>query len=363
MQKTGIIATLVFVFILAVGGFILKQQSYKICWNCTADEYFVRGTEYSCSEKDSYRQTGLEFITNAANDGHLEAELLLAELYSKDLPEAYLPSGSKERACLLQDVTLDQQAGLSYFQSVSDAIANGQKVDTATLLNLALLYHEGLMGADGSMDKAVWLYEKAAADGSFVAMRTLGKLAQTAGDDSKALHWLRQATENPTDFESPLVVADYYLYGKGTTVDLLQAQELYRLALSRTEKVNKEKRAAQRLTKKVATIRLDIVGRKLEALGGDKQRVAINYYLEGGVKRFVVFVADRPEQIGVVYNDDGNIHAAVNVDLDFAELLLDLKQDNFSSMTEGVQWLLNSFAGKTQENAEEVVFDFVLTDA
>ncbi len=363
MQKTGIITTLVFVSILAVGGLILKQQSYKICWQCSADDYFVKGSEYSCSEKKSYRQTGLEFITNAANEGHLQAELMLAELYSNDLPAGYLASDSKEQACFVQDVTADQKVGLSYFQSVTDAIANGQKVDTAILLNLALLYHQGVMGTDGQMDKAVWLYEKAAADGSFSAMRTLGQLSQTAGDDSKALHWLSQAAEDPEDFESPLVVADYYLYGKGTTIDLLQAQTLYSMALSRTEKVNKEKRAAQRLTKKVALIRLDIVGRKLEALGGEKQRVAINYHLEGGVKRFLVFVADSPVQIGVVFNDGAKIHAAVNADLDFAELCLNLKLDNFSSMTDGVQWLLNSFAGKTHDNADDMIFDFVLTDS
>ena len=362
MQKTRIITILVLVALLAVGGIIFSQLSYKICWRCSADEYFIRGAEYACNDKKSYRQTGLEFIKNAAGQGHIKAELALAELYCNDLPKEYLISSSQQKVCLRQDVTPDQTTGVSYFESVIGAVEQGQEVDHVTLNNLALLYFDGIVAADDHVGKAVRLFEKAAAAGSFPAMMQLGKLANDKGYYSKAMQWFVQASEDSADFSSPLMVGDYYLYGKGAALDYKKAEEWYNKARIRAGKADKGAGDAQSLIEEVSLARLDMVKRKIEEQGVRTQRVAISYHIEGGVKHFVIFAADRPEEhIGEVFNDNGSIYAAMNENLEFASLLPESRQENFSSMNEGMRWVLTTFAMNTHEDAAEVIFDFVLT--
>ena len=132
--------------------------------------------------------------------GHIPAELTLAELYSNNLPAEYVTSTSKQKTCLQRDITANQQTGLSYFQSILLAVNNGKETDATTLNNLALLYSKGFISTDAQGDSAEWLYEKAAATGSFQAMTTLGNLYHTNEQYKKALPWLIQASDNSSDF-------------------------------------------------------------------------------------------------------------------------------------------------------------------
>ena len=82
------------------------------------------------------------------------------------------------------------------------------------------------------------------------------------------------------------------------------------------------------------------------------------------MKHFIIFAADHPqESIGEVVNDNGSIYATINENLTFAGLLLESRHDDFSSMNEGMQWVLDAFAKNTHENSAEIEFDFVLTDS
>jgi len=362
MQKTGIIITLALVAVLAVGGFIFSQLSYKICFRCDADDFYNRGLEYACSSKESHRQTGLDFIKNAAGQGHLKAELTLAELFSRALPAGYAFSNKEQRECLLQEVAPDQATGMSYFESVLNAMEEKQEFDPGILNNFALLYLEGILSADDHIDKARMIYEKAAAEGSFPAMLQLGKLSNDSGYYHKAMQWFVQASENPTDVASPLMVGDYYMFGKSVTTDYHQAQEWYSKALARTEKQETDENDKLTLLKNTAVARLDMVHRKLAEVDGGKLRVVVNYRLEGGVKHFVIFTTDHPEHpIGEVINNNGNIYAVMNEKLELTQQLPVSLQENFSSMNEGMQWVLTTFAMNTHDNAADVIFDFVLT--
>jgi len=359
MQKTGIIITLVLVAILAAGGFIFSQFSYKLCFRCDADGFYSRGLEYACSSKESHRKTGLDFIKNAADQGHLQAELTLAELYSSTLPAGYTFSNTEQRECLLQDIASDQTTGMSYFESVMNTMEEGQEVAPVILDNLALLYLEGVLSAEDHVDKASMLYEKAAAEGSFPAMLQLGILSNGRGYYSKAMQWFVQASEDPTDAFSPLMVGDYYRYGKGVSIDYFKAREWYSKALARAEKGSSEE---QTLLANTAVARLDMVNRKLAEEDGGKQRVSISYRLEGGVKHFIIFATDHPDQpLGEVINNNGNISAIMNENLELTQQLPVSLQENFSSMNEGMQWVLTTFAMNTHTDAADVIFDFVLT--
>lgn len=362
MQNTGKIITFGSIGILAVGAFLFSMWSYKICWNCSGDDYFMRGSEYVCEEKKSYRQTGLDFLRKSAERGHIQAELTLAELYCNVLPDGYTKSASEQKSCLQQDVTANQEKGLAYFKSVLEAVNNGKDTDIITLNNLALLYTKGFIRTDAQGDNTEWLYEKAAAIGSFQAMSLLGNLYHENRQYEKALQYFIQASENSTDFQSPLRVGDYYLYGKGTTVDYQKAHNWYSKALTRTKKSTTDKGKDRRQVKKISRARLDMVEHKLEDPDNNRQEIPIHYSLEGGVKHFIIFAAAHSEEsIGEVLNDNGNIYATINENPGFSDLLLESRQDNFSSMNEGLQWVLNSFAKNIHQNSTEIFFNFVLT--
>ena len=362
MQKTGIFILSAVAAVLVIGSIVFSQLSYKICFRCDADGFYNRGLEYACSDKQSHRQTGLEFIQKAAEQKLLKAELTLAELYSSDLPVGYAFSNTEQRQCYLQDVAQDQVTGLSYFETVMTDMDEGQEVAPVVLDNLALLYLEGVLSADEHVDKASMLYEKAAAEGSFPAMLQLGILSNDRGDYHKAMQWLVQASENPKDVVSSLMIGDYYMYAKGVTKDYPQAKEWYRKALTRAEK--QENNESEKLTSLKDTIiaRLEMVNRKLTEENGSKQRVVINYRLEGGVKHFIIFAGNHPDQpLGEVINNDGNIYAVMNENLELTRELPVSIQENFSSMNAGMQWVLTTFAINSVDNGDEVVFDFVLT--
>lgn len=361
MKKTGIIITLFFIAVLAVGSIIYSQLSYKICWRCNADDYFNRGLEYTCSDKKNYRRTGLNFIGNAAGQGHIKAELTLAELYIDNLPQEYILSNSEQITCLRQDVVPDQKTGLSYFKSVMAVVEQGKDVAPVTLNNLGLLYLEGIIPADNPVGKATPLYERAAVAGSFPAMTKLGKLSNDIGDYSKAMQWFVGASEDPANGLSPLMVGDYYFYGKGTAIDYQKAEEWFNKALTRAGKSDKDDEA-QLLLKDMSIARLDLVQRKLSGEGSQKQQVAISYHIDGSVKHFVIYAADHPEEyIGEVINDGDSITAIMNENLEFTAQLSEPQQEDFDSMNEGMFWVLNTFAVNTHDDPANLIFNFVIT--
>ncbi len=365
MQKTGKIIPLILIGSLAVGVIIFSRLSYKICWNCSADDYFIRGSEYVCEERKSHRQTGLSFLRSSAEMGHIPAESALAELYCNSLPAEYLATAPEQKICLQRDVAANQQTGLSYFKSILKAVKNGKETDTKTLNNLSLLYADGFIRTDARGDNPEWLYEQAAASGSFQAMSTLAKLYHTNERYQEALQWFIQASESPTDFQSPLMVGDYYMYGKGSQIDYQKARNWYSKTFTRAKKARTgEEGTVRRQIKKLSIARLEMVERKLAEAQDNRQQVAIRYSLKGGVKHFIIFAADHPgESIGEVINNNGAIYAAMNENLGFADLAPESRQDNFSSMNEGMRWVLEVFAQKTHTNSAAISFDFILTDS
>ena len=365
MKKTGTIITLFIVAVFAVGGLIFSQLSYKICWRCDAEGFFNRGMEYSCNEKESYRRTGLDFIGNAADQGNIKAELTLAELYSESLPREYIPTDPKQVTCLRQDVTPDQTAGVSYFVSVAEEVEQGKEVDPVTLTNLGLLYLDGVLPADNPVARATPFYERAAAAGSFPAMRKLGELANDRGDYRKAMHWFVGAAEDPADGFSPLMVGDYYFYGKGVVVDYQKAEQWYQKALARARKSDRKDESPLQLVD-MALARLDLVQRKLAGVDGRKQQVPIRYHLDGSVRHFIIYTtADTEgnpgEQIGEVIHDGDTITAIMHTGPETAAGMPESRRADFFSMNEGLFWVLNTFAQNTHDDAANLIFNFVLT--
>lgn len=361
MRKLGIILALVLVLTLVIAGLVYRQVSYRICWDCSGDEYYNRAIQYACSDDPKYRQTALDFLDQASQRDQLQALLFLAELYMGKLPPAYHLTNREQLACLRRDIEPDRNKGISYFQAVIDMVEEQPDGDPDLLDNIGQLYLHSVMPANDPEDQARKWFARAAAEGNYPAMVQLARLADARGDYAEAMKWFQQAAGNSQDVQSPLMVGDYYFYGKGVPVDYQEAETWYRKALEAAQQLAADKGEEEKGKILAAPLaRLDLVERRL-AGQERRQGVIITYRLEGTVKNYSIFVEGHPDQpVGWVENRDGTITARIDGDMEYTTPPETLEEDGFKSMIEGVHWVLSTYAAHSHENPDDLRFVFVL---
>ncbi len=363
MRKLGITLALALVLTLVIAGIVYRQISYRICWDCSGDEYFSRAIQYACNDSPKYRQTALDFLDQAAQRDQLQALLLLAELYMGKLPPSYHPANEEQLSCLRRDIEPDRNKGISYFQAVIDIVEEQPDGDPDLLDNIGQLYLHAIMPANDPEDQARKWFARAAAEGNYPAMVQLARLADARGDYAEALKWFKQASTNSEDIQSPLMVGDYYFYGKGVPVDYQEAQTWYQKALEAAQRVAASMQDAEEKSRITAApqIRLDLVKRRLT--GQQQGRlVTVSYRLEGTVRDYSIFVEGHPDQpVGTVVNKDGVITARINPDIDFVTPPEEMEKSGFGSMIEGMHWVLSTYAVHSHDNPSELRFAFVLS--
>ncbi len=361
MRKLGITLALVLVLTLVIAGLVYRQVSYRICWDCSGDEYFSRAIRYACNDSPKYRQTALDFLDQAAQRDQLQALLFLAELYTGKLPPSYHPLHKEQLACLGRDIEPDRNKGISYFQAVIDMLEEQPDGDPDMLGNIGQLYLHSVMPANDPEDQARKWFARAAAEGNYPAMVQLARLADARGDYGEAMKWFRQAANNTQDLQSPLMVGDYYFYGKGVPVDYQKAKTWYRKALEAAKQVaaSMDEEEKSRLMA-APRIRLDLVERRLAGQEQGKL-VTIPYRLEGTVRNYSIFVEGHPDQpVGTVVNRDGVITARMNEKIEFITPPEEMEKSGFNSMIEGMHWVLSTYAVHNHEDAADLRFAFAL---
>ncbi len=359
MRKLGITLALVLVLTLVIAGLVYRQVSYRICWDCSGDEYYNRAIEYACSDRPRYRQTALEFLDQAAERNQVQALLLLAELYIGELPPAYRPTFPEKVNCLRRDVNPDRDKGISCFQAVIDIVEEKPDGDPDLLANIGQLYLHSVMPSDDPEGEARKWFARAAAEGNYPAMVQLARLADSRGDYGEAMKWFRKASASGQDVESPLKVGDYYFYGKGVVRNDQEARAWYQKALQTARQLTAGMTEEEKSRIEAAPkARLDLVTRRLAGETGGEQ-VRINYRLQGTVRDYTVLVDGRT--IGTVVNRDGEITARLNKDLEFVTPPETMEKSGFKSMIAGTHWLLQTYGAHSRENPGDTRFVFVLT--
>ncbi len=364
MGKHGIYIILALVSSMVIAGLIYRHAGYKICPNCTAHTYFQRGLEYACQKDRDYRLTALNFLEKAAEKGDFDARLILAELYLQKFPQGYVQTFPEQEACLDQEVTPDRKTAMSYFQQVIKDIEAGKDVPPALYFNIYLLYASDILPGGHSAEAAQGWLQRAADSGNGAAVVLLAKAADARGNYEQARKWLEKAWNSHADWKSALTLGDYYFYGRGTDVNYQKAEQWYERALEAAQKLSAKQRPGEDRAEieDACRIRLDIVRQRLAAEKGLK-RETLKYRLEGRLNENIVYVeggSGKLEPAGKVIRKDGKIIAALNDKIKYAVQPDTMKKEGFSSMLEGVKWVLNTYAhhASKENNAKE--FDFVL---
>jgi hypothetical protein len=353
MKKTGIIAVSAVVVLLVIGGLIYSRLGYKTCWNCNADGYFTKAMENACSDRADHRQAALDFIGKAADQGLARAEFFLAELYSESLPQGYVALDADRVDCMRQDVAADSGKAVSFFTAAAKTLARNEKSDPAMAAELGLLYLAGVLQAEDPVAEAIAWYEKAAEAGDHGAMRVLARLENDRGEYVRAAQWLTRAAEDTSDAASLLMLGDYAQYGKGRPVDLQEAEKMYARGLERARSGKDEG------LQNTLAARLDLVRRRIADSGGSGPPQVLKYHLDGGVHHVVVFVDEQPQaSVGEVINRDGSISAVIKANEEIG--VQDQAREGFSSMNEGVFWILETY-GRAARGDAGTVLRFELT--
>ncbi len=347
MGKFGLIIILVLAAVLLATGLIHRHAGYKICPGCTPHEYFKRGLKYSCSKDKDHRLTALRFIKKAAEKGEFQAELLLAELYLQKFPNGYVPVFQKQIDCLSREAGPDKALATAYYEKVIKKIEKQKTVPPNLFFNIYLLYSQGILPAEKPAEvQQKWL-AKAAEAGSHSAMILLAEAAEARGDFTLAKKWFEAAAQDPADWESALKVGDYYFYGKGVPVDYVQAEKWYQKALKAVQKLASTLESDHEKTgiKVAPKVRLDILRKRLST---QKENASgLEYRLEGTVREFLVYVKGPSKKFdlaGKVINKDGKITAQMNSKLKYASPPEAMEKTGFSSMVDGVKWVLGTFS-------------------
>ncbi len=136
----------------------------------------------------------------AAKYGDTDAEMMLGKLYLE---------GSK----------LDYAKALSWSRKAAD------KGSAGALLNMGLIYREGL-GVSVDQNKALSYFQQAAAVGQFKGNRYIGLYYAEHGDATRAVSYYQKAADQG-DITSQFYLGQAYQYGKGTGQDFALAKRWY----------------------------------------------------------------------------------------------------------------------------------------
>jgi hypothetical protein len=296
------------------------------------------------------KQRGLRFLESAAEKWHVDAQILLGELYLGSFPDAYNIQNEDKIAVLRNSVPVDKKKGVSYFDKLAVSLYSATGNYVEMLHNLGILFKAGVIGDPNNKEEARKWFSMSAERGNTHAMYELGMYYNGKGDYEKARQWFTNAFNAGEESRSAIMIGDYYFYGKGLAKDYDQSVQWYSKALNtlkRSEAIYSEK-LREHVTQN-ATHRLKIAQKK-------QQSTPVTYSLAGGVRSYSVYTPDLTGKlIGAVHNVNGNIQACVE-----EGILPDSGSTDktVASMNEGLYWVLNAYATHTYGADKD--FSFVL---
>jgi len=330
--------------ILLAASAILYNYSYKICWHCSTQDFYQRGKEFVCRDKDEFRQAGLDFLRLAADRKQAKAQLLLAEGYLGKLPAGYKSADENARACLSGLLSNNGAAAKQLFDRAYANIQQQEAIDSQLLFNFALLIETGIISSAQPQQEAQTLFMRAAENGNYSAMSKLAFSYHEKAQYKVANRWLRSAAEAGKGVKPALMLGDDFFYGKGVTVNYEKAIYWYRKALDTQQKLSARASEDERLAAEDAPkARIEMAMRKLQ-----KNRMlapmTLHYTIKGNAENYLVYADDRPEgPIGSVKKDVAGCVATIDSSITLA-LSIATPSKTFSSMNAGMNWLLGAYA-------------------
>lgn len=344
-RKKIILNIVLFIGCLSVAGSaMLYNYSYKLCWKCSTVDYYERGKEFVCRDKVELRQTGVDFLRLAADKDNTDAQILLAECYLGKLPDGYISRDPTAFNCLNDQLRANQIAATQLFSQAYTLLTKAELKDHQQLFNFAVLIEQGVLKRSNSTKDAHSLYLQAAKHGNLIAMNALGYEYHQKSDYVAAKKWLRMAAEAGKSVEPALTLGDYFYYGKGETVNFEKAIHWYRIALK-----TQQTRAA-RLPEQQRVAALDAPMARIEMAMRQLKKsrmtapMSLHYRIGGNATHYVVHTEDRPEgAIGTVSKTATGVTAAIDDSITLA-LSIPTSSKSFSSMNDGMDWLLQSYA-------------------
>ena len=333
---------------ICYAGYSYLENRY--CWNCTSQDYFEKGTALIFKDDKGSKQRGLRFLESAAEKWHVDAQILLGELYLGSFPDAYNIQNDDKIAVLRNNVPVDEKKAVSYFDKLAVSLYSATGNYVEMLYNLGILFKTGVIGGPNNIEEARKWFSMSAERGNIHAMYELGMNYNSKGDYEKAQQWFTKAFNGGGESRSAIMIGDYYFYGKGLDKDYDQSIQWYSKALNtleRSDTIYSEK-LRERVTQN-AVHRLKIAQKK-------RQGTPVTYSLAGGVRSYSIYIPDLTGKlIGAVHNLNGNIQARVE-----EGILPDSggTDKTVASMNEGLYWVLNSYASHTYGADKD--FSFVL---
>ena len=345
LRKKIVLYVLLFVGCVAlVGAVALYNYSYKLCWKCSTQDYYERGKDFVCSDKEELRQTGLDFLLVAADRQQSAAQILLGEGYLGDLPEGYISFDATALGCLIGQLPQDPTAAARLFNQAYTTLRQQELADNRLPLNFGLLVENGMIASDNPHQDAHTLYLQAAKQGNYTAMRSLGLKYHQKSDYVAAQKWLSLVAEAGKETEPALLLGDYFYYGKGGVLNYDKAIRWYRVALKTQRTLWASASEEERLAAEdVPMARIEMAMRQLQK---DCMRVpmTLHYRISGNASRYTVHTEDRPEgPIGIVEKTDEGIMAQINNRITLARSI-PTRSKSFESMNDGMEWMLHAYA-------------------
>lgn len=344
-RKKIILNVVLFLSCLALAAAaILYNYSYKMCWNCSTADYYSRGKEFVCRDDDSLRQTGLDFLRIAVDRQHVDAQILLGECYLIDIPEGYVHRDSVAFACLNSQLSNNPPLAARLLNQAFQQLNSEATTDHQQLYNFALLIENGIVASAQPQQQAHALYVKAASHGNYAAMSALGRLYHQQSDYAAAKPWLKLAAEAGKAMEPALTLGDYFFYGKDEVINYEKAIYWYRIALKTQKSLLARASEAQRLAAEdVPLARIEMATRQLQK-NRMQTPLALHYRIAGNANHYIVHTADHnTSAIGTVTRSDAGATAQIDDSINLA-LSIATRARTFTSMNEGLDWLLHAYA-------------------
>ncbi|WP_321532894.1 tetratricopeptide repeat protein [uncultured Desulfuromonas sp.] len=330
--------------ILLAGGAILYNYGYKLCWKCSTHDYYERGKEFVTHAEDELQRTGLDFIRLAADRDDMDAQLLLAESYTSKLPQGYVSATPQAQEKLSGMVVKNSTIAKNLLSKAYNRLYAGNKMTARQWYNMALLVEAGLIQRDNQTQATLDLLTQAAEAGSYPAMTRLGAFYHQQADYARAKKWLRRAAEAGVDPQPALTLGDYFFYGKSEAVNYEKAIHWYRQALQTQRELTARGTEQERLAAEdVPMARIDMAMRQLQK-SRMQPPMTLTYRLVGNANNSKIFTEDRSEgPIGTITSANGEVTAQIDPDISLA-LSIPVNRKTFESMSEGLDWVLQSYA-------------------
>jgi tetratricopeptide (TPR) repeat protein len=312
------------------------------CWNCSPQDYYARGIAMISEHDHNNLKKGVKYLKTAAKKGHIEAIIFLGELYSDDLPEAYITDNKEKIAALRSIVSANINKRESYVNELINNQAFFDRKYSKMQYNLGILYNAGILKSEDK-DEAYkkWLTISADNDNP-LAIYQMGIYFNNKGEYIEALKWFTKGFDSSQEPASAIMIGDYYFYGKGVARDYQRSIEWYQQALRAPALPDPSLwiNTREELTE-WATQRLHIAEKKVRSKMS-KQVVIVKYRIIGGLDSFSIFTSDLKENlIGNVRKQNGYIRAQSNIMIKSVAISKSAKVD---SMNEGLHWVLNTYA-------------------